>query len=202
MNAPADTLASEVIVFRTRTALLLAASLVAVGALAYGWPRPDAAAWLATLAGSWPTLWFAAGLVLAGTALVHGPSARRRAAVAWGLAALATEALQHPALASLPFPDGPASARFHPSSYAHRGTFDAFDLVAALLGGAIGWVLAGALVRAGPLARGRATATASASGAALGAAGRLGPSPAAARCSCWRPPAPSRPAPRPGRTSP
>jgi hypothetical protein len=172
VNASADTLASEVAVFRTRTALVLAASLGMVGALAYGWPRPDAPAWLAALAGGWPTLWFAAGLVLAGTALARGPKARRRAAAGWSVVALATEALQHPALASLLFPGGPAGARFHPSAYAHRGTFDAVDLVAALLGGAIGWALAGALDRDGPRASGRVAVPAR--GVAPATTGRLG----------------------------
>lgn len=134
---------------RTRTALTLAATLVAVGALAYLGPRPDAPDALAALAGSWPTLWFAAALVLAGTALARGAAARRRAAAGWTVVALATEAVQHPALAAFLFADGPGSGRFHPATYAHLGTFDGLDVVAALLGAALGWALAVALGHAG-----------------------------------------------------
>ena len=138
---------------RNRTALTLAATLVAVGALAYVGPRPDAPAALAALAGSWPTLWFAAALVLAGTALARDAHVRRRAAVGWTVVALATEAVQHPTLAKLLFADGPGAGRFHPATYAHLGTFDALDVVAALLGAVLGWTLAVALARAGAPAR-------------------------------------------------
>ena len=133
---------------RTRTMLTLAATLLAVGALAYLGPRPEAPAALAALLGSWPTLWFAAALVLAGTALAGRAGDRRRAAAGWTAVALATEAVQHPALARLLFPDGPGSGRFHPASYAHLGTFDALDVVAALLGAVIGWTLVVASDRA------------------------------------------------------
>jgi hypothetical protein len=131
-----------VAVLRTRTVLTLAATLVAVGALAYVGPRPDAPAPLAALVGTWPTLWLAAALVLAGTALAQGAGARRRAAAGWTAVALATEAVQHPALAALLFADGPGSSRFHPATYAHLGTFDGLDVAAALVGATIGWRLA------------------------------------------------------------
>ncbi len=124
-----------------------ASALVAIGALAYVGPRPDAPATLVALAAAWPSLWFAAGLVLAGTALARGARARRGAAVGWTVAVLATEALQHPWLAALLFPDGPGAHRFHPASYAHRGTFDPLDVVAVLVGSALGWTLAVAALR-------------------------------------------------------
>jgi len=140
-------------VLRNRTVLTLAATLVAIGALAYVGPRLDAPAPLAALVSSWPTLWFAAGLVLAGTAVARTASARLRAAVGWTAVTLATEAVQRPALASFLFPDGPGAGRFHPASYAHHGTFDVLDVVAALLGAAIGWALAVAMHRDGAPAR-------------------------------------------------
>ncbi len=128
-------------------ALPVATALVAVGALAYVGPRPDAPATLVALAGAWPSLWFAAGLVLAGTALVRGARGRRVAAIGWTVAALATEALQHPWLAGFLYPDGPGAHRIHPATYAHRGTFDPLDVVAVLVGSALGWTLAVAALR-------------------------------------------------------
>jgi hypothetical protein len=133
---------------RTARALALATVLLAIGALAYALPRHDAPAPLAEFAGVWPSFWFAAGLVLAGTALARGTRGRGRVALGWTVAALATEVVQHPAVAALLFPTGPAAARLHPASYAHRGTFDPLDLIAIALGSALGAALGAAMARA------------------------------------------------------
>lgn len=127
----------------------LGLALLALGALAYLAPRPfTSVPGVGAVVGSWPTFAHVGAMTLLTFAVLGvGRRALLGATATWTAFGLAAEALQHPAWASLAFPGGGAGGRFTPASYAHRGTFDPVDLVAAVLGGLVAGAVASILLR-------------------------------------------------------